>query len=462
MRLLRRSLLVKLTLVVVSTSLISVGLVAVLTRWILAREFNLLARAERRADFTQVVADYYRVQGTWQGVMAALPPPPGAPPPSDQRATPSAQHPPAGMAEFALLDQQGCVVVPADRFFFSRCDIRPTREEQTPVVINGETVGMVITVSNGAALSTVEQVYLRRINRAIFWSALGATGLALLLGIFFARSLTRPLRLLINAVHALARGDLNQAVPITTQDELGELTAAFNQMSTDLAHANQARRQMTADIAHELRNPLMVMSGYLEAMRDEVLKPTPERLGALHDEAQHLQRLVADLRTLSLADAGELSLQLERVAPAELLVRVAKAYQTQAHQKQIGLRVKSADPLPEIRVDPERMGQVLNNLVSNALRYTPPGGEIELSGWGDTHRVSLLVRDTGEGIPTDALPQIFDRLYRVDPSRQQNGGESGLGLAIAKSIVSAHGGEIMVESAVGAGTTFTIGLPVAR
>lgn len=462
MRLLRRSLLVKLTLVVVIVSLVSVGLVALLTRWIMAREFNLLAILERRADFVQIVSEYYHQASVWSGVMQVLPPPPGAPPPAARAADVQPElRPPIGVPEFALLDARGCVVVPAGRFFLNRCDINPSREEQTPIVVDGQTVGTVITVSSGATLSAVEQTYLRRTNRAVLWSALGATGLALLLGVFFARTLTRPLRLLINAVHALARGEMNQAVPITTQDELGELTTAFNQMSADLARANQARRQMTADIAHELRNPLMVMSGYLEAMRDQVLKPTPDRLSTLYDEAQHLQRLVADLRTLSLADAGELTLRLERVISQELLERVEQAYQAQAQHRQIELAVQPAASAPALRVDPERMVQVLNNLVSNALRHTPAGGQIELTVASTGKRVNLLVRDTGEGIPPEALPHIFDRLYRVDRARQQNGSESGLGLAIAKSIVSAHGGEITVTSTVGVGTTFTVSLPAA-
>jgi signal transduction histidine kinase len=220
---------------------------------------------------------------------------------------------------------------------------------------------------------------------------------------------------------------------------------------------------MTADIAYDLRTPLTVISGYLESLRDGVLKPTHERFDAMYKEAQHLQRLVEDLRTLSLADAGELSLQLEATPPRSLLERLAATFQHQAEQRQVTLQVEVEPELPAVNVDPERMAQVLGNLISNALRYTPEGGQITLSAQRQASAVALQVQDNGAGITPEALPHIFERFYRGDTARhdcgQSDDGESGLGLAIARSIVELHGGTITADSAPGKGTKIAIVLP---
>jgi len=217
---------------------------------------------------------------------------------------------------------------------------------------------------------------------------------------------------------------------------------------------------MTADIAHDLRTPLTVISGYTESLRDGVLKPTPARFETMYNKVQQLKRLVEDLRTLSLADAGELALNREPVSPWTLLEQSAAAYQHLAERQNISLQVRTGPQLPEINADPERMAQVFGNLVGNALRYTPDGGRIVLSAQRRARAVHLNVQDNGKGIAPDDLPHVFDRFYRGDTSRQQQNGESGLGLAIAKAIVEMHGGEISVESELGSGTTFTIVLPL--
>jgi signal transduction histidine kinase len=239
-----------------------------------------------------------------------------------------------------------------------------------------------------------------------------------------------------------------------------ELGAAFNRMIEDLAQANEARRQMTADIAHDLRTPLTVLSGYIESLRDGVLDPTRARFDTMYAEAQHLQRLVEDLRTLSLADAGELPLNRHPVPPVDLLERLRATYQHAAGQAGIALEIQAEPNLPELDIDSERMAQVLGNLVSNALRYTPEGGQITLAAQSRNGAVTLLVQDTGQGISPEALPRVFDRFNRGDTARQQQEGESGLGLAIARSIVEAHGGTITANSELGRGTVFVIELPV--
>ena len=231
-----------------------------------------------------------------------------------------------------------------------------------------------------------EEAFLSRTGRGLLWGAIAASAVALLLGLALARNLTRPLRRLTEAIHAMAAGKLEQRVDIRSRDEIGELASAFNTMSTQLVQSNQARRQMTADIAHELRNPLMVMTGYIEALRDGVLRPTPERFDMMYEEAQHLQRLVADLRTLSLADAGELALMPQIVEPVVLVARVAEGYAPVAQKAGITLVVDPVTAVPDVNVDVERMMQVLANLVTNALRHTPTGGTVTLGTHAESGR----------------------------------------------------------------------------
>jgi signal transduction histidine kinase len=293
----------------------------------------------------------------------------------------------------------------------------------------------------------------------LLYAALGATLIALPLGLLLARTLTRPLRELTAASRAMAQGDLEQSVTVRSQDELGELALAFNQMSAELARANQARRQMTADIAHDLRTPLTVIKGYAEALRDEDLPPTTATFDTIYWEAEHLSHLIEDLRTLSLVDAGELTLNCRPASPRDLLERTAAAYLPQARGLGIALHVDPAPGLPPVHVDPERLAQVLGNLVGNALRHTPGGGRITLAAGQLAGSIHLIVQDTGTGIAPDDLPHVFDRFYRGDAARETDEGESGLGLAIAKSLVEAHGGTISVSSTRGEGTTFVIALP---
>jgi two-component system sensor histidine kinase BaeS len=259
----------------------------------------------------------------------------------------------------------------------------------------------------------------------------------------------------------MARGALGQRVTADSRDEIGDLARSFNQMSSDLARASQLRKQMTADLAHDLRTPLSILRGYTEGLQDGRLEGSPKIYTVMHGEVEHLQRLVEDLRVLSLADAGELPLHRRAVDPAALLERTGLAYIVQAEQHGVALRVEAPEGLPSIAVDTDRMTQVLNNLVSNALRYTSEG-EIVLAAAADDGHVHLRVSDTGAGIAQDDLPFIFDRFYRADKARQRtDNNQSGLGLAIAKAIVEAHGGTLSAASALGSGTTFTIDLDAA-
>ena len=449
-----RSLALKLTLGFLLVGLIGAALVALLIRQATIQAFDRLLLDQARARYVAQAAAFYAQVGSWRGFLQLL---------VQQRQSPPEEQSPPPI--FPLANQNGRVVVPGGPYRLGERVPESDLWRGIPVQVDGQTVGTVLEPQDGPELSPREQRFLTFLDRISLRGALTATVIALIVGGLLASTLTRPLRELTHAIRAMARGELEQEVPVRSEDELGALTAAFNQMSADLAQANEARRQMTADIAHDLRTPLSVPSGYLESMRDGVLQPSPARFDTMYAEAQHLQRLVDDLRTLSLADAGELPLNRQPVPPKDLLERLKATYLYQASQAGIVLEVQARPGLPELDVDPDRMIQVLGNLVSNALRYTPEGGRITLSaraGNGALHNgsVQLLVRDTGRGIPPEALPRVFDRFYRGDPAREQQEGESGLGLAIARSIVEAHGGTITLESELGRGTVFTIELPV--
>ncbi len=235
-----------------------------------------------------------------------------------------------------------------------------------------------------------------------------------------------------------------------------------NRMSLEVNRVNMLRRQMTADIAHDLRTPLTVIAGYIEAMRDGVLQPTEQRLSLIYAEIERLQDLVTDLRMLSQADAGELPLHPQQIDVMQLLERTTEVFCHHAEQQDVDLQVEISEEVPDILVDEARMMQIMDNLISNALQYTPAGGKILLGAKKSNNHVDITVKDTGEGIIEDELPFIFDHFHRADKSRHQESGGSGLGLSIVKALVEAHCGRVWAESTPGAGTIIHIEMPTAK
>jgi two-component system sensor histidine kinase BaeS len=458
-----RSITFKLILAFLLVGVVGVALASAITYWLTVREFKRFTYDQALDRILADVTFYYQVNGTWDGVLDYYKLRNPGPPAGNFQQNPQLPGPGEGQRQiaffFILADRDGRVLIPAGAYQVGDTVPADKLAEGTPVTVDEKQVGTVLVVRSAPPLGPLEEKYLNRTNLALLYAALGASVVALLLGIILARALTHPLRDLTTGIRAIARGDLKQNVKVKSKDELGELAAAFNQMSADLDRLIQARRQMTADIAHELRNPLTVIGGYIESMREGVLKPTPERLNSIQVEVQHLQRLVEDLRILSQADAGELRLNREPVSMSALLERMAQSYRPLADRQQITLTNKVMPDLPEINADPDRLAQVLGNLITNSLRYTPKGGEITLEALQEDNHLLLSVRDTGHGISPEALPYIFDRFYRADPARTR-GDESGLGLAIAKSIIEAHAGTISAESQLGTGTTIKINLPL--
>ena len=296
-----------------------------------------------------------------------------------------------------------------------------------------------------------------------------ASVIALLIGAILFFEITAPLRQLNKAATGIARGDLSQRVAIRSRDELGELSQTFNQMAESLDRAETQRQHLIADIAHELRTPITVIQANLEAMLDEVLPLDVEQVAVLHDETLLLGRLVADLRLLSQAETGALKLERHETEIGSLIQRVTEKIKVQAQQNDINLEIEIQENLPGIWIDADRITQVLNNLIGNALRYTPRDGKIIVSAvksLGSAGTIQISVTDTGPGIEPEALPFVFDRFYRADQSRARNSGGSGLGLAIVKQLVEAHGGKVKAVSPVfsnadkhGYGTRITVTLP---
>ena len=459
-----RSLSFKLVVAFLIVSITGVVLTAVFARWSAYREFNVLVLDRTKSEFVAEVTNYYQVNGSWQNVDRFLHVNwsrnvfPQGQPPNNFGGPPPGVNP--ALFPFVLVDNQGQVLIPAAGYNVGQVVSQSQIAQGTPVEVDGEVVGTVLVSGVRPTLDRRESRYLANFDRASLYAALAAIILAVFLGIVFTRNLTGPLNELTQAIRAMAKGDLHQTVPVNSKDELGELAQAFNSMSAELDQALQSRRRMTADIAHDLRTPLTVIAGYLEAMQEGVLESTPQRLEVIYREVQHLQGLVSDLRTLSQADAGELRLNLQEIPLQEILQQAAAAYQPYAAANEIDLRVEVADSLPKLQVDEARMAQVMGNLIGNALRYTEKGGSIQLSARQVDGQVEIAVEDTGAGIAPEDLPHVFERLYRADRSRQTENGESGLGLAIARALILAHGGSIEAESTLGKGTRMIIRLPI--
>ncbi|MFH1030998.1 MAG: ATP-binding protein [Chloroflexota bacterium] len=301
----------------------------------------------------------------------------------------------------------------------------------------------------------------RAVSRFLIWGALLAIAIALLFTFFLSRRISAPIKNLALAAHRLGQGDLSQRVNFKDKSEIGELAQAFNSMASDLERTQKLQRNMVADIAHELRTPLSNLRGYLEAIRDGVIKPDAERIRSLDEEAALLSRLVEDLQELSLAEAGALKLHRQPEDIGNVIKQTMAMKQTRAAVKGVSLSTELAGELPPVNIDSQRIGQVLGNLLENAITHTASGGNIKVTVAKQDSAINVSVTDTGEGIPAEDLPFIFERFYRVDKSRTRATGGSGLGLSIARRLVEAHGGKIEVQSEPGKGSRFSFTMPIS-
>jgi signal transduction histidine kinase len=300
------------------------------------------------------------------------------------------------------------------------------------------------------------------IFQTLLISTFTASIVAVLIAILVSNRITAPLRRLVAGSHRIAAGDFGTRVVAAERDEIGELAETFNAMAAALEDAESRRVRLIGDVAHELRTPLTTLRGNLEGLLDGVVTPEPELWARLHGETVRLGRLVDDLQELSRVESGQLTLEIRPVAPARVIDAALARLLPQYAEKGVDLRAESSDEL-SMAADETRMVQVLTNLLSNALRYTPTGGLVTISARREGESVVTEVRDTGVGIPAEHLPHIFDRFYRVDRARSRALGGSGIGLTIARALVEAQGGRIWADSpGSDKGSTFSVALPAAR
>jgi len=456
-----RSISTKLILAFLSIGIISVAFISITARWNTRAEFISFLSDQSRDDLVLQLTEYYLVNGSWTGVEGLLRQTAGLPPGMGMGMGQGRGH--MRLDAITLCDPFGRVIFSTENRLKPGSQIPEVDlESGTPITNNDQVVGVFISAPLAFGGNPRELEFIERTNRTLLYGVLIGAAIALLLGILLSRTLTRPIRELTAAAHAIAQGNLSQQVSVRSRDELGELAQTFNKMSAELARSVNVRKQMTADIAHELRTPLSLILGHAEAVHDSVLPPTRENFEIIREEAERLEHLVNDLRTLSLADAGELTITPQPIEPERLLNEVAALYQYQTRAKDISLHLDIASPLPLIEVDPGRMTQVLTNILDNALRHTPADGQITLSAKQTDGEVELAIQDSGPGVPAEMLERIFERFYRTDSARQRDGttpGGSGLGLAIAKSIVQTHNGQISAESEAGKGLRISLRLP---
>lgn len=424
--------------------------------------------------YRDVLNDHYRQTTSWNGVQPVL----------DRIGQISGR-------QLLLLDPSGKTIAtfPSE---LSRANIEITADNNlhlsSEVVENGETSRglrvtqqkmvfarpphLTLTDSQNATIATLylagryppshdneQETFVSSVNRSMLLVALIAGGSALLVAFLLSRRILGPVEALTDAARRMGEGDLNRRVDVQSRDEIGQLAEAFNGMADSLTRVEQLRRNMIGDIAHELRSPLTNIRCQLETIQDGLAEPTPEFIGSIHEEAMLLNRLIEDLQDLALAEAGQLRFHCEPVDLRNILSQSVRAARSQASIKQLEFVVNIPPDLPPAHADPERISQVLRNLISNAITHTPERGVIEINASSSENHVEITVADTGSGIDPENLPFVFERFYRADTSRSRSTGGAGLGLAIVKQLVEAQGGNVWARSVRGQGSCFGIVLP---
>jgi len=366
-----------------------------------------------------------------------------------------------------LVDPSGAVVYPPD---WDAAGHRLTDQElqqgQGLILPDGEKWTLVPYRVNPER-AELERVFLRRIRRSLWLAALATAAAGLLISILLRRQVTRPLQQLDDATRKIAEGDLNERLQVRSTDEFGRLARSFNEMAASLQASEETKKRMIADIAHELRTPISAVRSALEALRDRLVEPTQETFTSLHNRVLLLARLVGDLHQLALADAGQLSIHPAPTSLQAIVNGIVETIGVQAEDAGLRLSASIEPDLPLLHVDSHRIEQVLLNLLANAIRHTPEGGEIRVSAERLGDEVDVAVCDTGSGLTPVDLPHVFDRFYRADVARSpvrdmthpEEAAGAGLGLSIAKALVEAHGGRIWVENRPEGGACFRFALP---
>lgn len=431
---------------------LTVALLAIIVQWVTAQTFSryLSDQAAAHSEMLPVMlAGYYTKNGAWEGVQPDI----------DQASVMIG-------AQVALADADRRIVAASQRELIGQ-----QVDEALPLGLaipvagsGGVTVGTAY-VERSLAQQRADAAFLTGVTRALVIAGLAVALLATGLGVLLARSISRPLAEMSQAAGRIAQGDYAVRVPVRGRDEVTALAGAFNRMAEGMSSVEQLRRELVANVSHDLRTPLTVIRGYLEGLRSGEIadrRSAEMAFEAMHTEVARLLHLVGDLRQTAALDSGALLLNRRPITARALASEAIDRITPLAATKGIHLRSQVPAELPPLNIDAERLGQALFNLLENAVRHTPAGGTIEITAQRHGEHLHLIVQDNGTGIPAEHLPHIFERFYRADRARNPAEGRAGLGLSIVKSIVEAHGGVVKAESEgmPGKGSAFTISLPL--
>lgn len=455
---------VRLTIAFVVVAVFGIGVAAVVASLSIDREFRtFVAQSEldlQNSGLPQELVAYFEQHQSWQGVADTVSQVGRKVFPDRRPGGPDRNGP--GRLELLVADANGQIVFDTHQQRVGEHLKADERQAATSLTAQNQTIGyMVLTPGPIGNLLPPEQAFMDRVRNTLLLTGLIATVIGAGLGVAFSRTLTRPLDRLATAARAIAAKDLTQRVETSGTVEVANVAHAFNDMADSLQKAEELRRNLVADVAHELRTPLSVMQGNLAAQLDGLFPLDLTETARLYDETRLLSRLVDDLRELAQAEAGQLQLNLGSINLTYVIESTAEAFSALAGEKSIALSLELPPQLPLVKADSARVAQVLRVFVSNALRHTPVNGTITISALTLPNQVGVSVQDTGDGIAPNELPFVFDRFWRGDKSRARETGGSGLGLAIAKQLIEAQGGSIGVESNIGQGSRFWFTLPVA-
>lgn len=464
-----RSISLKIILVLVIISLVGALFTTIYIQSRTRNAFDTFLQEQEKTTLADLLISHYQEFSSWEGAEVYFLEfyrirAPGFPGGGEGGKNPNRpgenQAPPA----FVLTDPDGIVLIGLTNhagYLVGDRILQKELKKSVPLESDDELVGYLVPIPITPNRNSMQQTFLGTVQQGLIISTVVTLLLALILGGILITSFTQPIRRLADGTERIASGELGYQVDLKTKDELGRLASSFNEMSRDLQKADQQRKQMTADIAHDLRTPLSILYGYTEALNEGKMAGSPETYQTMHGQTKHLNYLIEDLRMLSLLDSEELNFQLETIDPGPILSQTLSAFSPLAAKKDIQLFLEGQEGLPRVTLDPDRLTQILGNLINNALDILPPGGAIWLDALQEGDQLVLEVKDDGPGISDHDLALIFNRHYRADPSRNQEGGSSGLGLAITKKLVEAQGGEITVKSELGKGTVFRIRFPLA-
>lgn len=334
-------------------------------------------------------------------------------------------------------------------------------EPRYPIRVDGQTIGWLIKHPRGPSNGLDERFLAQQLKATWVISGLSVL-LAALVSVLLARTMLNPLKRVGRATHQLAAGDYTTRVQVGSQDELGQLADDFNRLALTLEKNEQLRRELMADISHELRTPLAILRGELEALQDGVRTLTRESLDSLQAEVGTLNQLINDLHELSMADIGALNYRMTEVDAAGLLRLACASFRERLADKRIALESGLPEQAPPILGDPQRLTQLFNNLLENSVRYTDPGGTLQVAMHADQRVLHITIQDSAPGVPEVVLPRLFERLFRAESSRGRHSGGTGLGLAISQRIVEAHGGTIEALPSSLGGVCMAMTFPLSR